>query len=142
MSGAQRPKNIEEYAELQAALMSGPRDEVLHARGLDEDSFAEIDAEFQDALSEAMMHDGDGVPPLVASYDTALRMARVESAEDLTLEQFASLTRELESGADVRRTFEKRGITFERYVRASQRWTARMATDPELAQRFLSFRGR
>lgn len=115
---------------------------MLRARGLDEDSFAEIDAEFQDALSEAMMHDGDGVPPLLASYDAALRTARAESAEDLTLEQFASLTRELESGADASRAFSKRGITFERYVRASQRWTARLATDPELARRFISFRGR
>ena len=122
--------------------MTGPREAVLRERGLDEDDFAAIDAEFQDALSDAMTEECDGVPPLLTAYDHALRRARSTAGEEVSLEQFASLTRELESGVDAKRIFETRGMTFERYVRASEHWTAKLATDPDLAQRFIALRGR
>lgn len=146
MTSAQRPKTIEEYAALQVALVHGPRDEVLRERGLDEDAVAEIDAEFQDALSAAMEEDCDGIPALLTAYDQGLRKARREvadgepSAEVLSLDDFASLTRTLESSRDVKQAFDARGVTFEAYMRASEHWTPKLATDPELAKRFISAR--
>ncbi len=142
---SRRPNTIEEYATLQVRLLRGSREDVLRAHDLDEAGLTLVDAEFQEALSAAMEEEGDGVPPLLARYDAALRKARAEAdavgPAVLPLEEFVAITRALESGKDVAQVFERRNITFADYLRASEHWASRLATDPELATRFNLLRG-
>ena len=128
---------IEEYAALQVALTEGSaRDEVLHRFGLDEASYAEIDDAFQAELGRAIEADGDGIPPLLAKYDRALRDARRASAPAMSFEIFASITAELAISMDPRPVLARRGVSFEAYLKASQHWTAIIAADPVFEARF------
>ncbi len=129
---------IEQYAALQVALAGAPdRDTVLARFGLTETSFAAEDQRFQCEIERALDETTDSVPPVVAAYDKALRDARGSlEAPPLTLEQFAAVTAELSIVADPRPVLDRRGVGFDAYLRSSQYWASRLASDPELAKRF------
>jgi hypothetical protein len=126
------------YAAVMAELAAAgdARVEVLARRGLDEDQWDALDAEWQDRLSEALAEDADGVPALLAAYAAAYEAAQRALVSPLPLEQFARVTRLLQATGDIQAALAREGVTFSDYTRSSEHWSRRMAEDPEEARRF------
>lgn len=130
--------DLEAYATVMAELAAAgdARAEVLARRGLDEDRWDALDAEWQARLSEALDEDGDGVPALLAAYAAAYEAAQRALASPLPLEQFARVTRLLQATGDMQAALAREGVTLSDYVRSSEHWSRRMAEDPAEERRF------
>ena len=130
--------DIEAYAAVMADLAAAgdARAEVLARRGLDEDQWDALDAEWQARLSEALDDEGDGVPALVARYAAAYEAAQRALGAPLPLEQFARVTRLLQATGDMQAALAKEGVTLSDYVRSSEHWSRRMTQDPTEERRF------
>lgn len=129
---------IEAYAQLMVELAAAgdARAAVLARHGLDEDRWAEIDASWQEQLSEALDEEGDGVADLLVRYTAAYEAAQRALGPVISLELFARATRLFQASGDMRGALAKTGVTFSDYVRASEHWSRRMTEDPDLEQRF------
>ena len=144
MSSGPEDLDVRAYAAIAVALAeASSREEVLAAAGLDEDSWEAVEDRWQERLSRAIdEQDTDSgacaVPPLMVEYDAAITEARARSngAPPMSLERFAEATRQLRRGADPAAAVRQLGVSFGAYLRASAHWTARMAREPDLAERF------
>jgi hypothetical protein len=132
--------DIEAYARVMAELCSAShatsRAEVFARHGLDEDQWDAIDARWQARLSEALDEDGDGVSALIAAYASAYEAAQRSLAAPISLEQFAHVTRLLHATGDLRAALAKVGVELSDYVRGSEHWSRKLATEPDLERRF------
>lgn len=129
---------IEEYAEVMAELAAAgdARAEVLARRGLDEAGWDAIDLAWQARLSEAMAQDDDGVGEVLSAHAAAYAAAQRALAPSITLEQFAEVTRLLSASGDLRASLSRVGVSLADYVRGSEHWSGKIATDPDLERRF------
>jgi len=129
---------VEAYAAWMVALAAAgdQRDEVLARGGLDERAWDALDVAWQARLSEALDDEGDGVPELVSAYAAAYEAAQRALGPPISLEQFARVTRLLQTTADLRAALAKVGVSMAGYVRGSEHWSGRIATDPDLERRF------
>jgi len=137
--GVDMGDSIEEYAQVMAELASAgdARRQILAQHGLDEARWEAIDAHWQTQLSEAMdQEDADGVPEILSRYTAAYEAAQRSIAPPISLDQFAMVTRLLDTSDDVRASLAKVGVTLADYVRGSEHWTRQLAGDPELARHF------
>jgi hypothetical protein len=138
--GVRMGDSIEEYAQVMAELASAgdARRQILACHGLDEDRWEAIDANWQAQLSKAMEQesDADGVPEILSRYTTAYAAAQRSIAPPISLDQFAMVTRLLDTSDDVRASLAKVGVTFADYVRGSEHWARQLAGDPALARHF------
>ncbi|WP_437964699.1 hypothetical protein WMF04_34185 [Sorangium sp. So ce260] len=130
--------DLEAYATVMAQLAasSGAQEDVLARHGLGEARWDAADTYWQARLSEAVADESDGVPALLAAYSAAYQAAQRAAAPPISLEQFAGVTRLLQSTGDVHAALAKVGVTLADYVRASEHWSRRMAQDPEPERRF------
>ena len=133
--------DIRAYAALAAtlAVADAPRAAILRAHGLDEASWEALDRFHQDRLSRAMNDDHDGVPPLVAAYAEAFaaaRALRTRAEGVIPIERFGDATREIRRSGDPTAALGRLGIALDDFLRASEHWTPRMMTDPDLLRRF------
>ncbi|MEM1034654.1 MAG: hypothetical protein AAGN82_30220 [Myxococcota bacterium] len=135
-------RDLSTFARLSVRLSrAGPmRDEVLTEAGLDEDDWAAAEAHWAHALEAAERDtpDAEGVPPLVAAFSAAFVAAQadVEAGPDMSFERYVALTQIVQRGGAVDEALAREGATLGTYLRAHAAWTARLSTDPELAQRF------
>jgi hypothetical protein len=129
---------IEAYAALMAELAAAGdrRAAVLARHGLDEDGWELIDAHWQDALSAALDEEGDGVADLVSRHAAAYQAAQQALTAPISLEQLAQVTRRLQASGDLRASLAKVGVTLAEYLRGTEHWSRRIATDPEIERRF------
>jgi hypothetical protein len=129
---------IEEYAALMAELAAAGdrRAAVLARHGLDEDGWAAIDAHWQDALSAALDEEGDGVADLVSRHAAAYQAAQQALSKPVSLEQLAQVTRLLQASGDLRASLAKVGVTLAEYLRGTEHWSRRIATDPAIERLF------
>ncbi|HZF53187.1 MAG TPA: hypothetical protein VE093_31255 [Polyangiaceae bacterium] len=130
--------DLEAYARIMAELAAAGdgRAAVLARHGLDEETWDTIDVRFQERLSEALDEEGDGLPALITSYTAAYEAAQRALAPLISLEQFASVTRLLQTTGDLRAALAKVGVTMAAYVHGAEHWTRRIAESPELERRF------
>ncbi len=133
--------DVETYATIVVELCDDrrPREAVLAERGLDETSWAAVDARWQDRLSRAMDAEGDGVPAIVLQYADAFTRARAAARRGdavLSVERFAEATREIQRGSDPHAALAKLGITLAQFLAANEVWTRRMVAEPDVLERF------
>lgn len=130
--------SIEVYAAVMAELVGADalRREVLARRGLDERSWSAADDHGQERLSEAMAVDGDEIPAVLGAYAAAYAAAQEALGPPITIEQLATVTRLLQAGGDLRAALARVGVTLAEYVRGSEHWSGRLATDPDLLRVF------
>ncbi len=135
--------NIEVYAAIAVEIAdgAGDREEVLARHGLDESGWDAIEDAWHVRLSDASdpCPDDTEVPPLLAAYADAMaraQKARAGTAGIASFEQFAEAMRLFQRGGDMTAALQRAGLSLTEFLRASQHWTARLATDPELAARF------
>lgn len=128
--------SIETYAAVMAELAAAgdARAEVLDRHGLDEARWDAIDTQWQAEISEAL--DQDDVPEIVSRYAAAYEDAQRAIAPPISLDQFAEATRLFQASGDLRASLSKVGVTLAEYVRATEHWSRRLATDPEAERRF------
>ena len=94
-------------------------------------------------MVEQAYYDEEIVPPLMAAYVAAYDAAQRALGEPITVEQLARVTRLLDASGDLRAALAKVGITMADYVRGTEHWARRFATEPETAERFeKALRGR
>lgn len=126
------------YAAILAELAATgeSRSAVLASHGLDEASWEAIDEQWQERLSAELDDDGDGVPGLLAELSSAYAAAQRASAEPITLEQLAEVTRRLAASGDLRASLAHVGVTLVGYTRGSEHWTKLMSADSSLARQF------
>jgi hypothetical protein len=129
---------IEAYAEVMAELAAAgdARAEVLARHGLDEARWDAVDARWQERLFAALDEEGDGVAELVSAHAAAYAAAQRAVAPAISLERFAEVTRLLHASGDLRASLSRVGVSLADYVRGSEHWSGRIATDPELERRF------
>lgn len=130
--------DVERYAEITAALAdSEDRAAVLASYGLTEETWDEIDAQWQERLSSAVdAFDDDGVPELVSAFSDAYARAREKLTVDvMELDQFIAVTRALQQSQDVLKTLRDHNVTFADFTRANQHWTVKIANDATLAEK-------
>lgn len=129
---------LETYARVMVELAAaeGARAEVLRRHGLDEVTWEALDTRFQAQLSAAMGEEGDGVPEVLSRYAAAYELAQRDLGAPIPIEVFARVTHLLESTSDLRAALLKGGVTLSEYVRATEHYSRRLATEPELAARF------
>ena len=130
--------DVEGYARLMAELAAAgaSRGEVLARHGLDEARWEAIDARWQEALSEAIDVEDEGVPPILSAYAAAYEAAQRSLGAPISIEQFARVTRLLSANGDLQAALARAGVTMAEYVRGSEHWARRLAEDPELERRF------
>lgn len=121
-------------AEIAAA--GDERGEVLARHGLDEARWEVVDAHWQDRMSAALDEDGDAVPDLISRYAAAYEAAQRALGPPISIEQFAAVTRLLQASGDLRASLAKVGVSLADYVRGTEHWSRRLATDPEVERRF------
>jgi hypothetical protein len=137
--------DVSAYAQVMAELADGgdPRAAVLARHGLDEDRWDAIDAAWQGRLSEALDDRGDGPPAILSAFAGAYEAAQRVLAPPITLEQFARVTRLLDSTGDIQAALASVGVTLADYLRGSEHWSRRLAVEPETERRFdVALRGR
>ena len=126
---------LEKYAELIAALTGTTTEDEVEARAV----AGGIPAGRYGAISEVWNQRVLGIPEVGARYTelylAALRAQGIE-APDITLEQFAEITRRQGSGESPTVVLVEFGLTPQTYSLVSQKWAGRFATDPGLAMRF------
>lgn len=129
---------IESYAVVMAELASAgdARAEVLARHGLNEASWDAIDTHWQGRLSEALDQDDDGGSEIVSAYAAAYESAQRALAPPISLAEFALVTRLFQASGDLRASLSKAGVTLADYVRGTEHWSRRLATDPEVERRF------
>lgn len=129
---------IEAYAQLMVELAAAgdARAPVLARHGLDEDRWAEIDARWQEQLSEAMDEEGDGVADLLVRYTAAYEAAQRALGPVISIEAFARATRLFQASGDIRAALAKVGVSFSDYIRANEHYSRLMTGDPDLERRF------
>jgi hypothetical protein len=131
--------DVERYAEIAAALASSDdRGGVLAQYGLTEEVWEAEDEAWQARLSEAVeAFEDDGVPEIIDRFNQAFTAARERfSAKVMSFDKFVEVTRALQRSHDVPRTLESHGVTFPMFIQANQHWAPKIATDPELAEKF------
>jgi hypothetical protein len=133
--------DIEAYAMLVVELAEGarPRDVILQAQNLDEAAWEALDAHWQAELSGAMATEEDGIPPLAAAYADAFRRARAAfrtDSEVLSIERYAHAMREIQQRGDPTAALAHAGIPLAAFLKASEHWMQRMASDPAILERF------
>jgi hypothetical protein len=134
---------IDVYVKIAVEVAEGgaDREAVLAGHGLSSERWDTIDDAWQARLSEASDRagDDDGLPPLLAAYADAMARAQKARAEDygvVALERFAQAMLLLQRGGDTAGVLKKVGLTIQEFLRASQYWTRRIVSDPEIAERF------
>jgi hypothetical protein len=132
--------DLETYARIAAelALAGAARADVLAKHGLDEDAWDDIDDGWQERLSAAddEVEAEDGVAPLVALFLAAYQAAQQGLAPPISIETLALVTRLVETSGDLGSALARSGVTLLDYVRGSEHWAPRLASDPDVARRF------
>ena len=131
-------RNLERYADLVLALAEPnvDRNAILGEHGLDEVSFAELEAHWLQRLEEAEDAHGsaDGAPALLVRYAHALGRAQAQRAKGaMAIEKYAEITRALGSGRDTAQLLERYGTTLSTYLNAHAYWTGRAARETDIA---------
>lgn len=127
------------YARLAAQLAAAgaQREELLRAHGLDEDGWDAIEGVWLERLSQAENEQGqtDGVPQLLADYAAAFTAAQTELAGVvLPFERYVEITRAMSRGRDMAQLLDRFGVDLATYLHSHRHWTAKMATDADLAE--------
>jgi hypothetical protein len=137
MDGTSGELSVEAYARLQVALADPQADAaaVLAMYGLDEERWAALDGEWQARIAAA--DSDEGVPPLVAAYAEAfVKAQRARAEEPIAFERYVELTRRVQRASDVPALLRELHVTFDQYLAAHAHFATRMASDPDLADRF------
>jgi hypothetical protein len=142
--GSKPGLTLESYAEILAEISVGrTREEVLEARGLAEEAFADEEQAYEDALSKALEDDGDEVPQALVRFEAAFRSARerIEAPSIMPLSTYAAATRIVQAGTDVLGGLGRIGVTFSEFARSTAHYGPRLAREPALAQEFTRLLG-
>jgi hypothetical protein len=139
MSDEFRGVTLEGYAELLAQLArAGDEWEArLRAVGLSETDWEAVDAHYQ-ALLEAADDNcaEDEVPEIVNRFSLAFAQSSAASVPILSFEEYASVVRLAQQGAELHRVLEQKRLTISQYLEAHAHYLKLMLADPELKQRF------
>lgn len=134
--------DLERWVDVATMLAQAEdRSAVLSAHGLDEESWAAVDAAF-DAQISAAIHEDTGedelAPPLLERLGKAqaAAQARNATAAPLSFEAFVQVTRAIVASGDPVRIFEETRITPMTFAQANMHWAKVMSTNPALAERF------
>ena len=134
--------DLERWVDLSTALAHAEdRAALLSAHGLDEDSWAAIDAVFDAQISAAIHEDTaeDALaPPWLERLGKAqaAAQARNAAAAPLSFEAFVQVTRAIVASGDPVRIFEETKVTPMIFAQANMHWAKVMSTNPALAERF------
>ena len=131
---------LQRYADLIVALAhpDADRDSLLSEAGLDEDSWEQLDASWQERLSQDERGaDARGeVPPLWIAFSKALQNAQERSrANLLDLESYAAIARVLARGGDISVALKRKGIPLLEFLRAHRHWIGLASSDAEVSDR-------
>lgn len=136
---ADAPKlNLADYAALLAELSLPGADlaAVLERWGVRIEEWNQLDAYWQERMSEAMdSDDDDGVPAVLSEFSEAFSAARAGSREVLPVEKYAAIHREVQRTGDVRQALKHLDVSLEDYLAAHRHYSARIAEDAELRAR-------
>jgi hypothetical protein len=118
------------------------RGSLLAREGLSDAEFDALERRVETELSLAMEGAGDGPPPFLVAYESALRKAQKAAlpACRLSLEEFARAVGAIERSTDPRHTLEKLGLAPHDISAALAHYGPQLARDSELSQRFVALR--
>ncbi|MFT3772981.1 MAG: hypothetical protein QM820_46960 [Minicystis sp.] len=130
--------SIERYAAVMAELAAAgdARGVVLARHGLDEARWDAVDTYWQAQISAALDQEDDGVAEIISAYAAAYEAAQRALAPPISIEQFAMVTRLLQTSGDLRAALAKVGVSLADYVRGTEHWSRQLATDPDVERRF------
>jgi hypothetical protein len=139
MSDEFRGVTLEGYAELLAKLARAEDEWAarLQALGISESDWEAVDEHYQ-ALLEAAADNcpEDEVPEIVNRFSLAFGRGSAASMPILAFEEYASIVRLAQQGAELHRVLEQKRLTISQYLEAHAHYLKRMLEDPGLKQRF------
>ena len=135
------PLPLEVYAQVLSELSQGADfEQLLATHGLDEETWEQAESYWDSRIDAEELPDDDNptVPPLLATLAGALQHAQARAAApELNFEQYLELMIALRGVDNPVDWLHRRAIQLEKFLDAQRYWLSRIATDPELRERYL-----